>query len=281
MEIKTLEKTSIADLTAAFNKAFSDYIIPIQWTEEILTKKFEVDNIDLSLSPGYFVNKQLCGFIFHFIGVREKIPVIWNGGTGVVPSHRGKGITTKLYDFIQPVLRSRGFTQTVLEVIEGNYPAIHIYEKNGFLILRKLDCYKGEIKKTFLANGIILKRIEKINWEVFHSFRSWQPTFQNNDSKLNLCKNEISIIGAYTEDQLVGYIIYAKNPEAGDVFQFAIKENYRKRGIGKALFAHASQEKTVLLKIINVDAADVASKAFFEKTAFEKTVSQFEMIKYL
>ncbi|MFT5165783.1 MAG: ribosomal protein S18 acetylase RimI-like enzyme [Saprospiraceae bacterium] len=281
MEIKTLEKSSLANLTTVFNEAFSDYIIPIQWTEAILSRKFKADNVDLSLSPGYFVDGKLCGFIFHFIGTREKSPVVWNGGTGVAPDQRGQGVTTKLYEFILPFMQESGFDRTVLEVIEGNNPAIHIYQKNGFSTTRKLDCYKGTIEAVAPPEGIFIKEINTINWKTFHSFRSWQPTFQNNDPKIDMFRNETEVIGAYDKDRLVGYIIGTKNRETGTVFQFAVKENYRNRGIGKALFARAGQGKKVHLNIINVDARHEASKVFFEKIGFEKTVSQFEMIKSL
>ena len=281
MKIKTLEHTPFPELVITFNEAFSDYIIPFQLDEAALIRRFKSDNIDLSLSPGYFVGGKLCGFIFHFVSEKEGSPIVWNGGTGVVPDQRGQSITTQLYDFILPVLRNKGFDQNILEVIEGNDPAVHTYLKNGFSIIRKLDCYKGEMIKTKPPERIHLKKIETINWPTFHFFRSWQPSFQNNDPKLNRFRAELEVIGAYDQNKLVGYIIFVKKAEAGDVYQFAVNENYRRRGIGRALFARAAEGKTVPLKIINVDAGHEASKAFFEKTGFEKTVSQFEMIKQL
>jgi len=281
MQIKTLENTSLADLTAAFNEAFSDYIIPFQWTEEMAAKKFKGDNIDLSMSPGFFVDEKLCGFIFHCIGKREGKPIVWNGGTGVVPSQRGQGVTTQLYNYIIPMLRNKGFDRTVLEVIEGNDPAIHIYKKNGFEQTRKLDCYKGELAIENVSNDFDLKIVDQFDWATFEECRSWEPTFQNSNQKINILRESMQVIGAFENKELLGYIIFDKNPEAGDVFQFGVKENQRKRGVGQSLFAKAAEGKSVPLRTINVDAGDKTSRDFFIKNGFQKTVSQFEMLKML
>ncbi len=281
MQIKTLENTSLADLTAAFNEAFSDYIIPFQWTEEIAARKFKGDNIDLSLSPGFFVDGKLCGFIFHCIGKREGKPIVWNGGTGVVPTQRGKGLTTQLYNYIIPMLRNKGFDRTVLEVIEGNDPAIHVYKKNGFEQTRKLDCYKGELTDENGPDDLDFKMIDQIDWSVLETCRSWEPTFQNSNQKINILRDSMRVIGAFEKDKLLGYIIFDENSKDGNIFQFAVKESQRKRGIGKSLFAKAADGKSVPLKIINVDAGDQSSHDFFIKNGFQKTVSQFEMLKIL
>jgi len=279
--IKTLENTSLATITAAFNEAFSDYIIPIQWKEGLAAQKFKWDNIDLSLSPGFFVDGKLCGFIFHGIGKKEGLPVVWNGGTGVVPDQRGQGITNQLYEFILPALRNKGFDRTVLEVIKGNDPAIHIYKKNGFEQVRQLECYKGSVVSDGMAEGIVLKDVSLIDWPLFHSFRSWEPTFQNNDQKIILLEEKAKIIGAYDKESLVAYIIFMDDPEGGAVFQFAVKETYRSQGIGKALFAKATESKNVPLKVINVDERDKGANLFLEKIGLEKILSQFEMLKTL
>lgn len=282
MEIKTLENTSIPEITRAFNEAFSDYIIPAKWTEEIVVRKFKGDRVDLTLSPGYFVDGRLSGFIFHGIGQREGRPIVWNGGTGVVPSQRGKGVTSRLYDFIIPLLRARGFDRTVLEVIVGNDPAIHIYKKNGFEKVRHLMCYKGTPEREIsLAEAFSIRMLEGRNWELLHGFRSWQPTFQNDDRKIDALDDQIQILGAFQTDRLIGYIAFDQKPEAGDVFQFAVHPDYRRKGIGTALFATIAKHKSVPLKIINVDAAHTESIAFFEKAGFQKSVEQLEMIKHL
>jgi len=279
MPIRTLEKTDIPTITKAFNHAFSDYIIPMQMTEAMVARKFKGDQIDLNLSPGYFVDDELCGFIFHGIGKQDGQTVVWNGGTGVAPEHRGQGITSQLYKYILPVLQKNGYQQTVLEVIKGNDPAIHIYKKNGFDLVRQLECYKGKPAEGHLPQGVTFKTIEEIDWPMIHSLRTWRPTFQNNDHKIIAFREQVKIIGAFEQEVLLGYIMIVDKPDIGDVFQFAVKASHRKRGIGKSLFAKAAQDKSVPLKVINVDGGHEASNLFFEKIGFQKITTQFEMLK--
>ena len=52
MNISTLENTSISDILACFNLSFSDYLIPLQLSEEQLKSKLIADNTNLSKSIG-------------------------------------------------------------------------------------------------------------------------------------------------------------------------------------------------------------------------------------
>ena len=281
MEIKTLSHCTPAELTQAFNEAFSDYIVQFVMTEEMMVGRMKGFNTDLSISPGVFDQGKLRGFIFHGVGERNGAPIVWNGGTGVAPAYRGQGLTSQLYSFILPVLRQKGFEQTTLEVIVGNDPAIHTYKKNGFSIIRNFDCYKGKVKAQEIPEGVQIKTLELIDWALLNSFRNWQPSYQNNDPKVKLLREELNITGAYKNGKLCAYIISDQNSEAGDIFQFAVGEEYRRQGIGSALFGYVQTQKKVPLKLVNVDAADKASAAFLNQLGFEKTISQYEMIKKL
>ena len=70
MNISTLENTSISDILACFNLSFSDYLIPLQLSEEQLKSKLIADNTNLSKSIGVFKDKELIGLVLH--GVKEK-----------------------------------------------------------------------------------------------------------------------------------------------------------------------------------------------------------------
>lgn len=50
----------------------------------------------------------------------------------VVPEHRGKGINQKIIQALKQWSASRGITELLLEVYDGNIPAIRAYEKIGF-----------------------------------------------------------------------------------------------------------------------------------------------------
>lgn len=269
-------------LAITFNEAFSDYLVAIKISEEQLAEKIKSSNIRLDLSPGAFVDGKLVGFVWHGLGQRNGSPVLWNGGTGVIPSQRGQGISGKLYDYILPELRERGYERTALEVIIGNDPAIHTYQKKGFEVTRTLDCFRGRLAEPTVGgiSDSLDRRILKkpLDWTSLHRLRSWQPTFQNDDARMDLLGDKIRAEGIFSGEELVGYILFDARWDYGDIYQFGVREDYRQQGIGKYLLSIAQYRKTVPLKIINVDAGHQPSTAFFKAIGFERIIGQYEMI---
>lgn len=277
MKIRTLQNASLSILTDAFNKAFSDYLIPFQLTEDEMGKKIQGDQIDLSLSPGCFVDEELCGFIFHGIVLRDGKRNAWNGGTGVIPRCRGQGIASQLYDFIIPLLKDRAVVESTLEVIDENKSAIHVYQRCGFETVRELLCYKGVATRSDRPQDVELRTIGEVDWDRLHGFWSWKPTFQNAEHKISQLRDEIEIIGAYKNELLVGYIAFANDLKSGNVYQFAVDEKARGSGVGLALFSRAMEGKTVPLSVVNVDASHLPTIGFLETIGLQRTVRQMEM----
>jgi len=164
MRIQTLQNSSVTVLTDAFNQAFSDYIVPLKLTDQAMKQKILCDQIDLNLSPGFFIEQKLCGFILHGVEICNGKKIAWNGGTGVIPSCRKQGITAKLYDFILPQLSKIGIAKSNLEVIQSNQPAIHIYRKIGFENVGELLCYKGNVSPCEAPKEIALAGSQ--NWAI-------------------------------------------------------------------------------------------------------------------
>lgn len=50
----------------------------------------------------------------------------------VVPSHRGRGIASRLFAEVEAIARERGACKLTLEVLSGNRAARSVYEKLGF-----------------------------------------------------------------------------------------------------------------------------------------------------
>ena len=50
----------------------------------------------------------------------------------VKPSHRGRGISTRIMEELEAWARGRGITELRLEVYSGNAPAIGVYERAGY-----------------------------------------------------------------------------------------------------------------------------------------------------
>lgn len=108
MEIKPLQNIPVQDIVATLNFAFSDYFVPINFTIEYINERWTASGVDYSLSFGVFDNSKLVGFIIHAINTYGNSIVAYNASTGIIPSHRRKGLLTKLYEKAIPTLQKNG-----------------------------------------------------------------------------------------------------------------------------------------------------------------------------
>lgn len=275
MEIKTLKGVSKTDILNVFNTSFSDYFIPFKLSEEQLASKLLVDKTDLELSVGVFENGHLIAFILHGIDTFHNQKTVYNGGTGVIPEKRGAGLTKQMYRFILPFLTEKGIHKIILEVISNNVQAIRSYEKSGFKVHRKLVCYNGDISTHKINNGIEISVLLEYDWAVMESFWDMNPTWQNAISALNeLQQNNISL-GAYIENQLIGYVIC--NPSNNRIQQIAVSKDFRQKGIASSLCNALTHNNGSKFSIINVDENSRSIHAFLNNIGFEMTLEQLEM----
>src|ERR1043165_2240865 len=108
MQIKTLEQTSIAEITDTFNTAFAGYFVKLHVTEEQLKQRLIAEGIDLGSSIGAYDNNRLAGFILNGFDTVNGVLRSYNAGTGVIPAYRGKGLTNAMYAKMLPMIRSKG-----------------------------------------------------------------------------------------------------------------------------------------------------------------------------
>jgi len=275
MEIKTLEGISEKEIVNVFNDSFSDYFISFKLTEEQLTSKMLADKTDLNLSVGVFEKGKLIAFILHGFDIINNKKILYNGGTGVIPQKRGFGLTNQMYQFIMPLLVERGINKIVLEVITKNIQAIKSYEKSGFKAKRKLLCFKGEIKLSNINDNLVIKELENYNWKLMESFWDTSPTWQNSKNVVNTLKINNVSLGAYIENQLVGYVIY--NPTNKRVQQIAVSKDFRKKRIASTLIFELKEKFGNTLSIINAPKREKVIKEFFNKIGLENNLEQLEM----
>lgn len=279
MEFNTLSHTAIDELLEVFNYSFSDYVVPFHLTKEVLISKIAAEKLDMSLSVGAFENGKLVSFILQSEKLENGKKIIYNGGTGVIPESRGKGLVRKMYDFIIPVLKERNADTLLLEVIEGNKNAIRAYENLGFNIVRRLLCFNGNIQQRNDTAEVSVQDMKEFPWKLMQSFWDIEPSWQGSVFVLEPMPENYVTLGAYHGDTLVGYIIYG--PASKKVYQFAVDKNYRNQGIGTALFnAIRERNNGQTIALNNVDDSSENTSVFLsQKIGLTNWLSQFEMKK--
>lgn len=277
-EIKTLENSSLYEITTAFNSAFSDYFFPVFFTEEQIDKKIKSESGNFKYSVGVFKDQKLIAFILHSFETINNERIIYNGGTGVIPIYRGNNLTDKMYDFIIPRLKKEKIDKLKHEVLTMNEVAIKTYKKQGFEIKRELLVFKGKLNFKEVVNSIQpYKTIETKNpdWELLESFWDYEPTWQ---ASKTLIIKEIENNKCCTilyQDELVGYVIY--NEKERRILQIAVDKNHRNKGIGNLIlnYLYDTEQREITFK--NIDSRTPYFKDFLEKRGLKNFTNQYEM----
>lgn len=275
MTVKTLADIDIPQMAEAINQSFADYIVPFQLNTEQLQYKIIQEDVDLNLSVGVFDGNALVGIMLHGLRKNNDDLVAYNAATGVIPTYRGKGLVGKMYHFLMPKLQALQVQKMVLEVIEGNEPAIKAYEKMGYTISRKLVCFSGTAKAEKTQKEISIKEATTFQWNKWLSFWDIQPSWQNAVQSVQNSKAICKVLEAYLNEVLVGYLIY--NANSKKVNQFAVSPSHRQKGIATALFSHLQQVLNSEVYVYNIDGTSLACISFLKTLGLKEKVKQLEM----
>lgn len=273
MHLHNLETTDLEIIATAFNKAFEGYFVPIKLDAQLLADKIKSENIVLECSVGVTINNELAGFIL--IGIDAENHLAYNAGTGTIPSARGQKLTEKMYSYLLPKLKNIGIRNHLLEVICENNKALKIYEKLGYSVTRKLICYKGNVSKPKNLQYKI-RETELPNDAEIKTFWNHNPTYQNSTFCIKNNPERHTVLAAFDNGKLIGYILFDKNSLR--IKQFGIDNNYRNKKIGHQLFYQVQlQNPDADIVLINIDENDFGTNAFLQKIGFKKLIEQSEM----
>lgn len=279
----TLENCSEALLYETFTAAFSDYAVPMQLSLQDFLAMHRRRGIDYRASCGAWADGRLVGFVFNGLGQWQGRLTAYDGGTGILPDQRGRGLSGQLVGYTREQLRRLGCRQWLLEVLVDNQKAIQTYRKSGFRPSRSFVCYGGSLPEAS-ANRAASPPDIYIQDSLAHdalpdaAWLDWQPSWQNSDDSVARTGEELICLVARTSTggQKVASLIATA---AGSVFQLAVSPDWRRRGIGRRLLqALAERSPGRSLRYINLDTGDSAGSALMEACGLKVIARQFEMI---
>ena len=279
MKFSTLNHVPTPTLLSTFNTAFSDYLTPTPpMSEEVFLWKIQRDGAQLDLSAGMFLeDDELVGFILHAPGYWKDRHIAYNAGTAILPAYRDKQGGTKMYELILPKLKAAGIKGSLLECITSNHRALHVYDKVGFGIDREVSCYKGQLSLGGfrLPKAVSFEELSDPDWDLFQSFWNFQPSWQSSIPAVDRILPTLKLMGILYNDELAGYAIL--NPKNGFLPQFAIKPEFRRRGLGKLLFQKMQTLTNRPLALVNIDSKDQETHNFLQAIEMPKIIQQYEM----
>lgn len=163
--------SEIADLLAA---SFEGYIVNIPFSVPLLLSLMRTEGIDLAASRIIQENGRDAGIaIICRRGAESRVAAF-----GIVAAARGRGLGKALVDQTILDAKSREEHRIVLECIEQNPSALHLYEGKGFVRLRRLVGFSAptvpEIPHSYLnpvpiaeaAYAIARANLSDLPWQI-------------------------------------------------------------------------------------------------------------------
>ena len=273
---KTFEMKDLQNLYGTFVESFSGNSVTFrpstaQFERRILHKL----KISPEISSLMLHGSDIVGFVLHTLGNYENKLTAYNGGTGLMPEHRGYKRSYLFYERLIPTIQASGASRILLEVISTNDAAIRLYDSVGFTKRKVVKGFKLNDQMEDNSPDVVLKAVKAYDLK-FETYWDYSPTFLDSTTQLkNNIENEV-ILEAYINKLSVGYVIF--QPAIGRISQFGVAPQWRNQGIGSALiYGVQTRSYQKKLTIMNVPESQTDTIEALMALGFENEVDQFEM----
>ena len=278
----SLENQNFEKLYGTFIKAFSDYRVPINVSAESLENNLKRRGYCPGASICACDGNEMVGFLLNSVRQWNGKTTAYDTGTGVVKRYRNQGISGSMFSKALQFLKDMNVRQYILEVIQSNAAAVHLYEKQGFKVVREFECFSIEksLLRPLLRTDVRVFPISADDRLRLGDFWDFDPSWQNSTDSVRAVSDDFFFCGAEFDGKLAGYGIIDK--KTGDIPQIAVDKKYRRNGTGSAIMAYLSvNTRAENINVVNVDSKCTSLKNFLLKHNFTPTVKQYEMILVL
>ncbi|SET67199.1 GNAT family N-acetyltransferase [Paenibacillus sp. NFR01] len=132
VSFKRLNECVLDEAVEAWNEGFAGYFLDMTMSPEAFLNRLTLEGLSPALSFAAYDDGRPAGIVLNGIREIQGIRVAWNGGTGVVPEYRGKGISRALMDHALQIYREERVQLSTLEALSPNERAIRLYKSKGY-----------------------------------------------------------------------------------------------------------------------------------------------------
>jgi ribosomal protein S18 acetylase RimI-like enzyme len=280
-EVRTLDSVSFHDGLRAWNEGFEGYSQAVTMSLSGWLAHIVHEGLEPELSLVAYDGDRPVGCVLSGMRDGEGGKVAYNGGTGVIPAYRGKGVGRLLIDAALGLYRSHGAAEATLEVITTNEPAIALYHRAGYEVTDRLSVLSMDGPAELADNtpDYVLEETDPPTLESINFYRRrapWQCQWQS--------VPDGRVLRAVSPDgSLLGYALVRRRFQAGQprpvvgVFQMGfepglVDSTHVARFLAKAAFRDAAR-----CFAMNIPASDPVTLSVLQEVGLREQVAQFEM----
>lgn len=138
VEFRKICECTLDQITELWNVGFRQYFSDMTRTVEQMTAMLGNGSIQPQLSVAAYIDGEPAGFVLIGLKNVHGVKTAWNGGTGINPAFRGRGLSKLLLAEAIRGLREAGVDIVTLEARTDNTQAVAAYRSVGFEIMNQL-----------------------------------------------------------------------------------------------------------------------------------------------
>ncbi|NDJ33903.1 MAG: GNAT family N-acetyltransferase [Chloroflexi bacterium] len=182
MDLVPADHFSMEELTDIYNTTRVDYLVPMPMSVARLEKYVHVYDVVLSSSVVAVYEDEPIGLCM--LALRDDRA--WITRLGVVPNTRRRGTGYEMMAYVLDEAARAAVSVVYLEVIHGNKPAIQLFDRLGFEVLRDLLILRrppGPPEPVDLPEATITAHSNGLVGD-FADQRPWRPAWTNQTESL-------------------------------------------------------------------------------------------------
>jgi ribosomal protein S18 acetylase RimI-like enzyme len=138
LDIRRLNTCTFDQALEIWNEGFQGYFVDMTLSLDGYIARFHDDGLSAKHSLVAFSDGKPAGFLLNGIRTNEGKRVAWNGGTGVSPEFRGRGLGRDLVEAALKLYAEEAVQVATLEALSSNDVAIALYQKCGYEVIDRL-----------------------------------------------------------------------------------------------------------------------------------------------
>ena len=184
INLRRMSECSFDTALDAWNRVFHGYAVDLTQSLDQLLTRITYDQLSLERSFIAFDGEDVVGFLMNAFREGDGRKFAWNGGTGVVPEWRGRGVGRLLMDAALKLYKSERVDVAFLEALTNNRPAIELYKKCGYEIEEELTLLRSESEMVnfALVGNYSVERVDLTvvgQLEFYRELAAWQCHWQS------------------------------------------------------------------------------------------------------